>query len=124
MSAHVQRPRTAEQSAMEHRGEGCRLDRHPGERGDRLGGRVGLLRGDPAELDGEIRGVARGVYALDPRDLAVGVDRDETVVGVKAMPRTVPSSSFSTASLTLEPNTARGASSGVASVTDMSTFMS
>ena len=48
---------------MEHRGERRRLDRRAGELGDRLSGRVRLLRGDPAELDGEICRVAGGVDA-------------------------------------------------------------
>ena len=62
---------------MDDRVERLRVDRCAGERGDRLGRRVGLLRGDPAELDGEIGRVARGVDTLEPRNLAMDVDRDE-----------------------------------------------
>ena len=52
--------------------------RRAGECGDRLGGRVRLLRGDPAVLDSEVGAVA-GKHAVEPRDAAMGVDRDEAV---------------------------------------------
>jgi hypothetical protein len=45
--------------------------------GDGLGGGVGLLRGESALLDREGRCVACGVDARDPRDAAIGVDRQE-----------------------------------------------
>ena len=44
--------------------EGLGLDRSAGEGGDRLGGDVRLLRGDPAEFDRKIGGVAGGVDTL------------------------------------------------------------
>ena len=158
---------TAEEHPVDDRVKRLRLDRSTGERGDRLGRRVRLLRCDAAVLDGEVGCVAGGVDALETHNLAVGVDRDEPVVGPRAehpaadgpnssgsaitrstynrrepgLSDTCPgagvsqcaegmnrmplsSSSRSTAVLASDPNNASGASSGVASVTDMSTFMS
>ena len=160
--------RTAEEHPVDHRVERLRFDRRAGERGDRLGGRVRLLGGDAALLDREVGRVAGREDALEPPNLAVGVDRDEPAVGVgrhardrtgrparASRPRGRPasrrepglidtcpgagvsqwaegmnrmpfssSSSRDRGSLACEPNSASGASSGVASVIDSSTFMS
>src|SRR5208282_5278972 len=54
-----------EQDAVDHRMErlGGELGACAG--GDRLGQGVGLLRGDPAELDRELGDVAGGVHVID-----------------------------------------------------------
>jgi hypothetical protein len=70
-----------EQEAAKHRAKRPRLELRACERRDRLRRRVGLLRGDPALLDREARGVAGGEHALDALDAAVLVDRDEAVGG-------------------------------------------
>ncbi len=80
--AQVARATAGEQHSVHDRVKRLRLDRAgQRERGDRFGGRVGLLGGDAAVLEREVGGVAGGVHALDAAHLAVRVDRDEPVLG-------------------------------------------
>mgnify|MGYP006351595833 CR=1 FL=1 len=51
------------------------------------GGRVGLLGGQPALLDREVRPVAGGIDIVDPHHLPVIVDRDEATVVARQTPQ-------------------------------------
>ena len=66
---------------------GFGLDVGAGARGDRLGGRVGLLRGEPALLDRERDRVARRPHRVGAVDLAVTVAADEPALRRSGAPR-------------------------------------
>ena len=88
VGAEVARLAAGQQDPVDDRMERRGFGRDAGERGDRLRGDVGLLRGDPAVLDREIGRVARGPDAVDTGHLAVNVDRDETADRTPGTPGT------------------------------------
>ena len=75
----LQRERVAlsPQEPAQHRREGLRVDRHACAGGDRLGSRIGLLAGDPALLDFEVRRIAGAIHARCLGHAAVRVNRQE-----------------------------------------------
>ena len=81
--AQVARQPSGQQDAAENGPEGGGLE--VGTRGDRdrARGHIGLLRGDPALLDGEARRVAGRVHISQSDDEPVRIDRDEAFDGLR-----------------------------------------
>ena len=78
--AHAARRSAGEQLAAQNRRERLRLDIGAGPGRDVLGGSVGHLGRQPAELHGEVRTVARGIDAGNAAHGAVVIDGEEAML--------------------------------------------